>query len=111
MQESPIICCILRLLFRQAIDRYGRYRIQRFSATPMSNHNLTQTVAFLWTVSDLLSGDFRQFLYERIILPFTLLRRPGRVPEESKNAVLAHAKKLDKINGLPGYLRMSCLIC
>ncbi|WP_232846178.1 type I restriction-modification system subunit M N-terminal domain-containing protein [Amphritea pacifica] len=37
--------------------------------------NFSQTAAFIWSVADLLRGDFRQSQYGRGILPFTLLRR------------------------------------
>ena len=37
--------------------------------------NFSATAAFIWSVADLLRGDFKQSQYGRIILPFTLLRR------------------------------------
>ena len=37
--------------------------------------NFSTTASFLWSVADLLRGDFKQSQYGRIILPFTLLRR------------------------------------
>jgi len=40
----------------------------------MNTENHSQTAAFLWSVADLLRGDFKQSQYGRIILPFTLLR-------------------------------------
>ena len=36
----------------------------------MSGYNFSQTTAFLWSVADLLRGDFKQLQYGRIILPF-----------------------------------------
>jgi type I restriction enzyme M protein len=56
--------------------------------------NFTQTAAFIWSVADLLRGDFRQSQYGRIILPFTLLRRLECVLETSKLAVLAEAGRI-----------------
>ncbi len=44
--------------------------------------------ADLWTLADLLRGDFKQSQYGRIILPFTLLRRLECVFAASKAAVL-----------------------
>lgn len=44
--------------------------------------------ADIWTLADLLRGDFRQSQYGRIILPFTLLRRLECVLAPSKEAVL-----------------------
>lgn len=41
----------------------------------MTNNNFSSTAALLWSVADLLRGDFKQSQYGRIILPFTLLRR------------------------------------
>nr|WP_268879132.1 type I restriction-modification system subunit M N-terminal domain-containing protein [Limnobaculum xujianqingii] len=41
----------------------------------MTNSNFSQTAAFIWSVADLLRGDFKQSQYGRVILPFTLLRR------------------------------------
>lgn len=67
----------------------------------MSDNNFSQTAAFLWSIADLLRGDFKQSLYGRIILPFTLLRRLECVLEESKDAVLAQAEKLKAMKDLP----------
>ena len=43
---------------------------------------------YIWSLADLLRGDFKQSQYGRIILPFTLLRRLECVLENSKDAVL-----------------------
>ena len=37
--------------------------------------NFSQTAAYIWSLADLLRGDFKQSQYGRIILPFTILRR------------------------------------
>jgi type I restriction enzyme M protein len=51
--------------------------------------------AYIWSLADLLRGDFKHSQYGRIILPFTLLRRLEGVLEASKEAVLAkHAQVL-----------------
>ena len=57
----------------------------------MPNSHFTQAAAFIWSVADLLRGDFKQSQYGRVILPFTLLRRLECVLEESKDAVVAKA--------------------
>jgi len=54
--------------------------------------------AYIWSLADLLRGDFRQSQYGRVILPFTLLRRLEGVLEESKEAVLAEYEKVSKMN-------------
>src|SRR5690554_999894 len=55
--------------------------------------NHSQTAAFIWSVADLLRGDFKQSQYGRVILPFTLLRRLECVLEPNKVQVLAAAKE------------------
>ncbi|MCG6267581.1 type I restriction-modification system subunit M N-terminal domain-containing protein [Vibrio furnissii] len=35
----------------------------------MTNNNFSQTAAFIWSVADLLRGDFKQSQYGRVILP------------------------------------------
>ncbi|MER8899104.1 class I SAM-dependent DNA methyltransferase [Mesorhizobium sp. M0676] len=50
--------------------------------------------AFIWSVADLLRGDYKQADYGKVILPFTVLRRLDCVLEPTKEAVLAeHAAK------------------
>ncbi|MDK9774869.1 type I restriction-modification system subunit M N-terminal domain-containing protein, partial [Vibrio sp. B181a] len=66
----------------------------------MTNNNFSQTAAFIWSVADLLRGDFKQSQYGRVILPFTLLRRLECVLEPSKDAVLVEYEKVSKM-GLP----------
>ena len=50
--------------------------------------NISSLASLIWSVADLLRGDFRQSQYGRIILPFALLRRLECVLEASKEAVL-----------------------
>ncbi|MHA5694543.1 type I restriction-modification system subunit M [Pseudomonas aeruginosa] len=54
----------------------------------MNTENHSQTAAFLWSIADLLRGDFKQSQYGRIILPFTLLRRMECVLEPTREAVI-----------------------
>ncbi|MDH5219247.1 MAG: type I restriction-modification system subunit M, partial [Gammaproteobacteria bacterium] len=60
--------------------------------------NTNNKAAYIWSLADLLRGDFRQSQYGRIILPFTLLRRLEGVLEDSKEAVLAEYEKVQKMN-------------
>ncbi|KOE05474.1 restriction endonuclease subunit M [Vibrio parahaemolyticus] len=64
----------------------------------MTNNNFSSTAAFLWSVADLLRGDFKQSQYGRIILPFTLLRRLECVLEATKPDVLA---KFETVKAMP----------
>lgn len=59
----------------------------------MNTENYSQTASFIWSVADLLRGNFKPSLYGRIILPFTLLRRLECVLESSRDAVEAAAKQ------------------
>lgn len=45
--------------------------------------------SFIWSVADLLRGDYKQSEYGKVILPFTVLRRLDCVLEATKPAVLA----------------------
>jgi len=56
--------------------------------------------AFLWSVADLLRGDYKQSDYGKIILPFTVLRRIDCVLAPTKAAVLAELD-LREAQGLP----------
>ncbi|WP_338463956.1 class I SAM-dependent DNA methyltransferase [Franconibacter daqui] len=62
--------------------------------------SFNHTASFIWSVADLLRGDFKQSQYGRIILPFTLLRRLECVLEETKDAVVVEAKKV-RVSSLP----------
>ena len=53
---------------------------------PMNQQTLS---SLIWSVADLLRGDFKQSEYGRVILPFTVLRRLDCVLEKTKDAVLA----------------------
>lgn len=56
----------------------------------MADPNLS---AFIWSVADLLRGDYKPHEYGRVILPFTVLRRLDCVLEPTKPAVLAELEK------------------
>ena len=63
--------------------------------------------AFIWSVADLLRGDYKQSDYGKVILPFTVLRRLDCVLEATKPAVLAElaAKQAQGVNPEPFLLR------
>ena len=50
--------------------------------------SFTNTASFIWSVADLLRGDYKQSDYGKVILPFTLLRRLECVLEPTREAVL-----------------------
>jgi type I restriction enzyme M protein len=66
--------------------------------------------ALIWSVADLLRGDFKQSEYGRVILPFTILRRLDCVLAPTKARVLAEHKARTEA-GMPFepfVLRQSC---
>jgi type I restriction enzyme M protein len=65
--------------------------------------------SFIWSVADLLRGDYKQSEYGKVILPFTVLRRLDCVLEDTKKAVLAEydKRKQAKINPEPFLLKKS----
>jgi type I restriction enzyme M protein len=72
----------------------------------MSDPNLS---SFIWSVADLLRGDYKQSEYGKVILPFTVLRRLDCVLEATKAAVLTELAAREKagLNPEPFLLRKS----
>jgi type I restriction enzyme M protein len=60
----------------------------------MNHHSLS---AFIWSVADLLRGDYKQSDYGKIILPFTVLRRLDCVLESTKAGVLTEHEEKKKL--------------
>ena len=54
----------------------------------------TDKVGFIWSVADLLRGDYKAHEYGQVILPLTVLRRLDCVLEPTKAAVIARAADL-----------------
>ncbi len=63
--------------------------------------------SFLWSVTDLLRGDYKQADYGKVILRFTVLRRLDCVLSPTKDAVLAElaARQAQGMNPEPFLLR------
>lgn len=61
--------------------------------------------AFIWSVADLLRGDYKQSDYAKVILPFTVLRRLDCVLEATKPAVLEELAKRGEVGVEPFLLR------
>lgn len=72
-------------------------------------------VGFIWSVADLLRGDYKAHEYGRVILPLTVLRRLDATLAPTKAAVLSkdadldrqglhnRAKVLERVAGVPFY--------
>ncbi|MCK4345318.1 MAG: type I restriction-modification system subunit M N-terminal domain-containing protein, partial [Bacteroidales bacterium] len=59
--------------------------------------NFGETANFIWSIAELLRGDYKQSEYGRVILPFTILRRLDCVLQPAKEKVLeklAHVRKM-----------------
>lgn len=56
--------------------------------------NVKESANFIWSIADLLRGDYKQSDYGKVILPLTVLRRLDCVLENSKENVL---KKFEQI--------------
>jgi type I restriction-modification system DNA methylase subunit len=71
--------------------------------------NQTNLSSFIWSVADLLRGDYKQSDYGNVILPFTVLRRLDCVLEATKEAVLKEKDKREKagLNPEPFLLKKS----
>ncbi|MBX3713804.1 MAG: SAM-dependent DNA methyltransferase [Lysobacter sp.] len=57
--------------------------------------NQSSLSAFIWSVADLLRGDYRQSEYGKVILPFTVLRRLECVLAPTRPKVLKEKAKRD----------------
>ena len=64
--------------------------------SPPKTMNQPTLSAFIWSVADLLRGDYKQSDYGKVILPFTVLRRLDCVLEPTKAAVLAELAEKSK---------------
>ena len=71
---------------------------------PTGKQNLS---AFIWSVADLLRGDYKQSDYGKVILPFTVLRRLDCVLEPTKTEVLEEktAREGQGLDPVPFLLR------
>ncbi|EMP9119329.1 TPA: SAM-dependent DNA methyltransferase [Klebsiella quasipneumoniae subsp. similipneumoniae] len=69
--------------------------------------NISSLASLIWSVADLLRGDFKQSQYGRIILPFTVLRRLECVLAPTKAQVLA---TVETTKALPDLARDKLLL-
>jgi type I restriction enzyme M protein len=63
--------------------------------------NFSEQVSFIWSIAELLRGNYKQSEYGKVVLPFTVLRRLDCVLAPTKGAVLAQLEGLpSQIDGL-----------
>jgi type I restriction enzyme M protein len=56
--------------------------------------------SFIWSVADLLRGDYKQSEYGKVILPFTVLRRMDCVLEKTKESRAGGVRSTRKSAGI-----------
>ena len=68
-------------------------------ATPDTS-GVQSLASFVWSIAEILRGDFKQSEYGKVILPFVVLRRLDCILEPTKDAVLkAHASLPSGVDG------------
>jgi type I restriction enzyme M protein len=60
--------------------------------------NFTEKANFIWSIAELLRGDYKQSDYGKVVLPFTVLRRLDCVLEPTKEKVLDKLAVVEKMN-------------
>jgi type I restriction enzyme M protein len=60
--------------------------------------NVREHANFIWSVADLLRGDYKQADYGKVILPLTVLRRLDCVLEPTKQKVLEYLPRVENMN-------------
>lgn len=61
----------------------------------MSQETINNNASFIWSIAELLRGDFKQSDYGKIVLPFTILRRLDCILGATKSDVVELAAGLD----------------
>ena len=61
-------------------------------------NNFREIANFIWSVADMLRGDYKQAEYGKVILPFTILRRLDCVLKPTKDAVLRRAESVKSLD-------------
>lgn len=63
--------------------------------------NVNEQANFVWSIADLLRGDFKQSEYGKVILPFTVMRRFDCVLAPSKETIIELNQTLSVSNKTP----------
>lgn len=61
-------------------------------------YNVKESANFIWSIADLLRGDYKQSDYGKVILPLTVLRRLDCVLEKTKADVLKKSEQVKNMN-------------
>jgi len=60
--------------------------------------NVKESANFIWSIADLLRGDYKQSDYGKVVLPFTVLRRLDCVLKATKAEVLKKHEQVKSMN-------------
>lgn len=60
--------------------------------------NFSETANFIWSIAELLRGDYKQSEYGKVILPLTVLRRLDCVLADTKEMVLKEYPRVQQMN-------------
>ena len=61
-------------------------------------NNIKESANFIWSIADLLRGDYKQSDYGKVVLPLTVLRRLDCVLQASKSKVLKKYEQVKSMN-------------
>jgi type I restriction enzyme M protein len=65
----------------------------------MSKDAQSNSAALIWSVAEILRGDFKQSEYQKVVLPFTVLRRLDAVLADGKAEFLERSKQVKDMEG------------
>jgi len=60
--------------------------------------NFSETTNFIWSIAELLRGDYKQSEYGKVVLPMTIIRRLDCVLVDTKQKVLDQLPKVQAMN-------------
>ena len=60
--------------------------------------NFPETTNFIWSIAELLRGDYKQSEYGKVVLPMTVIRRLDCVLSETKQKVLDQLPRVEALN-------------
>jgi type I restriction enzyme M protein len=60
--------------------------------------NFSETTNFIWSIAELLRGDYKQSEYGKVVLPMTVIRRLDCVLTDTKLKVLAQLSRVQAMN-------------
>src|ERR1700729_3290558 len=79
---------------RKASESNGATKDTAPPPSPRSFSGFSEITSFIWSVADLLRGDYKQADYGKVILPLTVIRRLDCVLDKTKAKVLAKHQEL-----------------